>query len=107
MIATCPHCGKMIGLELIATPLAHASSQRTIVSTEATKPSSSTQPDAPRMFGKLALSVPEAAELLGIGRSAAYQVVQRHELPSLRIGRRRLIPVRGLLDYLNKQEGKS
>lgn len=38
------------------------------------------------------LTVAEAAKLLGIGRNQAYEAVQRGEIPSLRIGRRVLIP---------------
>ncbi|MEM7342394.1 MAG: helix-turn-helix domain-containing protein [Actinomycetota bacterium] len=45
---------------------------------------------------RLALSVPEAAELLGISRSAAYSCVRSGELPALKMGRRVLIPVAAL-----------
>ncbi len=38
------------------------------------------------------LSVAEAAQVLGISRSHAYELVARGELPSLRLGRRVLIP---------------
>lgn len=38
------------------------------------------------------LTVPEAALLLGIGRDAAYRAVGRGEIPSLRVGRRILVP---------------
>lgn len=41
---------------------------------------------------RLTLSVTEAARLLGIGRSLAYELVARGELPCLRLGRRVLIP---------------
>jgi excisionase family DNA binding protein len=40
--------------------------------------------------------VAEAAEILGIGRSAAYEAARRGEIPSLRLGRRVLIPKRAL-----------
>ena len=33
-----------------------------------------------------------AARLLGIGRNAAYQAAKRGEIPTLRIGRRLLVP---------------
>jgi excisionase family DNA binding protein len=42
------------------------------------------------------LTVAEAAEFLGIGRSAAYEAARRGEIPSLRLGRRVLIPQRAL-----------
>jgi excisionase family DNA binding protein len=40
----------------------------------------------------LTLSVDETAELLGISRGAAYEAVKSGELPSVRIGRRILVP---------------
>jgi excisionase family DNA binding protein len=42
------------------------------------------------------LTVAEAAEILGIGPSAAYEAARRGEIPSLRLGRRVLIPERAL-----------
>lgn len=41
-------------------------------------------------------SVQEASEALGISRSLAYELVRRGELTSLRLGRRIVVPVRGL-----------
>jgi excisionase family DNA binding protein len=38
------------------------------------------------------LTVEEAAELLGLSRSTAYDAVRTGDLPSIRIGRRILIP---------------
>ncbi len=46
------------------------------------------------------MTVPEVGEALGLGRSAAYEAVRRGELPSLAIGRRRLVPTGRLLDLL-------
>jgi excisionase family DNA binding protein len=51
---------------------------------------------------KLALSVPEVAELLGISRAFAYELVARHELPALRLGRRLVVP-RHLIEVLLNQ----
>jgi excisionase family DNA binding protein len=45
------------------------------------------------------LSVEEAAEALGIGRTLAYEAVRRGDIPTIRIGRRLLVP-RGALDQL-------
>lgn len=42
------------------------------------------------------LTVEEAALVLGIGRSAAYQAVARGEIPSVRVGRRILVPTASL-----------
>lgn len=60
-----------------------------------------TNPDLGGYNGKLVLSVPEAAEILGIGRSAAYEACRTGEIPSRRIGRRVVIPVPQLLAWLN------
>jgi excisionase family DNA binding protein len=38
------------------------------------------------------VSVDEAARLIGISRAAAYAAVARGEIPTLRIGRRVLVP---------------
>ncbi len=46
---------------------------------------------------RLAISVAEAAVLLGISRALAYELVARGDLPSLRLGRRLVIPRRALL----------
>ena len=46
---------------------------------------------------RLTMSVEEAGKLLGIGRSSAYGVIRRGELPSFKIGRRILVPRSALL----------
>ena len=38
-------------------------------------------------------SVAEVAELLGIGRSTAYECVHRGEIPALRFGQRLVVPI--------------
>jgi excisionase family DNA binding protein len=43
------------------------------------------------------LTVPEAAQVLRIGRSAAYEAAQRGELPTVRFGRRLRVPRQALL----------
>ncbi len=45
---------------------------------------------------RLTLTVEEAARLLGISRAFAYEAVRRGEIPSIRIGRRVLVPKAGL-----------
>jgi excisionase family DNA binding protein len=42
------------------------------------------------------VTVVEAARLLGISRSLAYDLVARDELPSIRLGRRVLVPLGAL-----------
>lgn len=50
---------------------------------------------------RLTITVDEAAELLGVSRSTAYSLVRQGELPSLRLGRRIVVPVRRLLALLD------
>jgi len=48
------------------------------------------------MGDRLVLSVSEAALMLGISRTLAYELVARHQLPFLRLGRRIVVPRRAL-----------
>jgi excisionase family DNA binding protein len=48
---------------------------------------------------RLTLSVEEAAAVLGISRAFAYEAALRGEIPSIRIGRRVLVP-RAVLERL-------
>ena len=41
---------------------------------------------------KFTLTVDEAGKLLGIGRNAAYEAVRTGAIPSIRIGKRLLVP---------------
>jgi excisionase family DNA binding protein len=43
---------------------------------------------------KLTLTVEEAAALLGISRGLAYELVAKGDIPSLRLGRRIVVPRR-------------
>jgi excisionase family DNA binding protein len=52
------------------------------------------------------LTVEEAARLLGISRTSAYEAVRRGELPVLRIGRRYVVP-RVALERMLDQVGLS
>ena len=45
---------------------------------------------------RLWLTVPEAGRLLGMGRSSAYEAARRGQIPTLRLGRRLLVPVPAL-----------
>ena len=56
--------------------------------------------DLASLDGRLTCTVPEAGQLLGIGRDAAYAAAERGELPCLRLGRRLVVPVPRLLDLL-------
>lgn len=48
--------------------------------------------------GRLTLTVPEAGQLCGLGRDASYAAAERGELPSVKVGRRLLVPTHRLLD---------
>jgi excisionase family DNA binding protein len=50
----------------------------------------------------LTLTVEQAAELLGISRGLAYEGVRAGDIPSVRIGRRILIPRGRLLELLGE-----
>lgn len=50
------------------------------------------------------LSVEQAAEVLGISRRSAYRAVERGDLPTLRLGRRLLVPTARLLAMLGVEQ---
>lgn len=53
---------------------------------------------------RLTLTVEEAAVVLGISRSHAYESVKRGELPCIRIGRRILVPKIALAEMMESAE---
>lgn len=55
--------------------------------------------------GKLALTVREAAEALGIGRSSLYELLRSGDLRGVRVGSRVLIPAHALVDFLASAPG--
>lgn len=52
---------------------------------------------------KLTYSAPEVAQLLGISRSAAYNLMHREDFPSFRIGKRWLVQDSSLHEWLQNQ----
>ena len=48
------------------------------------------------MEDRVVLTVNEVAKLLGLSRASAYQGVARGEIPSIRVGRRILVPRQAL-----------
>ena len=52
---------------------------------------------------KLAVSVNRAAELIGLGRDRTYQLVMSGEVPSFKVGARRLVPIAGLKAFVERQ----
>ena len=57
------------------------------------------------MGERLVYSVEEVAAQLGIGRNQAYEAIHRGEIPSIRVGRRLLIPT-AALERLLEQAGQ-
>lgn len=51
---------------------------------------------------KLMLTPEEAAEALGVGRSTLYDLLRLQEIPSVKIGRSRRIPVSALRDFADR-----
>jgi excisionase family DNA binding protein len=62
-------------------------------------------PDEPRTAQRIAVSVDEAVTLTGLSRSTVFRLVQTGELPSLKVGRRRLIRVVDLDGYIESLVG--
>jgi excisionase family DNA binding protein len=54
--------------------------------------------------GRATITIEEAAELLGISRGSAYEAARSGELPTLPLGRRRLVPVPRLLSMLGASD---
>lgn len=52
---------------------------------------------------KLALSVPEAAELLGMCPKTVYQLTRRADFPAFKAGNRTIISTEGLRAWVLKQ----
>ncbi len=50
------------------------------------------------------ITVPEAGAQLGLGRNSAYEAVKRGEIPTVRIGRRLLVP-RNAVDQILARAG--
>ena len=53
----------------------------------------------------LTLSAPEVAEVLGISRAAAYELVRSRGFPSLKVGTRILVPKDKFIAWISDQTG--
>ncbi len=49
---------------------------------------------------RLTVSVEESAQMLGISRAFAYELVRKNEIPSIKLGRRLVVPLAALLRLL-------
>lgn len=56
----------------------------------------------PEWETRTVLSIEEVALILGLGRSATYESARRGELPTLRLGRRILVPVSAFSKWLEQ-----
>jgi excisionase family DNA binding protein len=50
-------------------------------------------------------TVEEAAAILGVGRSTAYEAANNGDIPAVRVGRRLLVPKLALQNLLNNGNG--
>jgi excisionase family DNA binding protein len=53
----------------------------------------------------LAVNISEAARRLGLSTRTVATLVSRHQLPSRKVGRRRIIPVEALEVFLRGEQG--
>ena len=58
-------------------------------------------------FDPLAVSVEDAAQRAGLGRTEIYRAIKSGNLKSLKIGKRRLVRVDALREWLIRHEQKS
>lgn len=56
---------------------------------------------------KLAYSVEEAAEVLGLSTSKMYQVINMEGFPVIKLGGRRIVPIKGLERWLENMASGS
>lgn len=52
---------------------------------------------------KLTITVEEMANVVGVSRPKAYELIHKEGFPSVRIGRRIVIPIDGLKRWLEEQ----
>lgn len=52
---------------------------------------------------KLTITVSQLAKCLGIGMNSAYSLVNKNTFPKIVVGRRILIPKKGLQEWLDKE----
>lgn len=55
---------------------------------------------------KLVYSIQEAAKLLGISRSYAYELVRNGTIPALELGKKRVIPKEKFIAWINGKESE-
>lgn len=53
---------------------------------------------------KLVYSVQEVADMLGISKSYAYELIKHGDIPSILLGKKRVIPKERFVGWLNQKE---
>ena len=61
-------------------------------------------PDEPQTETRYALSIEEACRSAGVGKTLIYSEIKAKRLATLKIGRRRLVPVSALRAWLNAHQ---
>lgn len=59
------------------------------------------------VMDRLAVSVDEAAKMIGISRAAMYPLIMGGDIPSFTVGTRRLIPLAELKEWMNRQSASA
>ena len=55
-----------------------------------------------KRMSRVTITVGEAAEMLGISRTSAYLCARRREIPTVRLGRRVLVPIARFMAMLEE-----
>ena len=55
---------------------------------------------------KLTYSIEETAEVLGISRSLAYELIKDGTIPSIELRTKRVVPIQRLINWVNKEDEK-
>ncbi len=70
---------------------------------DASRTKAASQTERPIAEGRIAVDVETAAEMLGVSRGALYPLVMAGDVPSFKIGRRRLVLVEALRSWAASQ----
>lgn len=56
---------------------------------------------------RLLLTIPEAARMLGVGRTSVYALIRAQELPVVKIGAAARVPARAVREWAERAEAAS
>lgn len=54
-----------------------------------------------------AVSIADGARLIGCGRSKFYELINAKQIPLIKLGRKSLVPVAALRDYIASKSGEA